>query len=138
MWVLSKEFKFEASHQLAYHDGKCARLHGHSWRGFVYVSGSSLVEDGAKSGMVMDYADIKKHLNPMVEEYLDHWHLNESLGLPNPTSEIIARWIYEYLRQSLPIIAVRIDETCTSSCFYAPGLANSDILSLAGNAITLG
>lgn len=119
MWTLAKEFKFEASHQLPHHDGKCARLHGHSWKGFVYVQGGSLCESGAKSGMVVDYADIKKALNPLVEKYLDHWHLNETLEMENPTSENVARWIYGKLLDSgLPIAAVRIDETCTSRCLY--------------------
>lgn len=138
MWVLSKEFRFEAAHQLLNHDGKCARLHGHSWRGFVYVAGDALIEHGAKAGMIMDYADIKKHLTPMVDQHLDHWHLNESLGSPNPTSEVVAKWIYEYLIGYLPLLAVRVDETCTSSCLYVPGLSASNLLSLAGNAVALG
>jgi len=139
MWILSKQFKFEASHQLPNHDGKCARLHGHSWNGFVYVSGVTLQDKGAKAGMVIDYADIKKVLNPMVEQYLDHWHLNKTLDIHNPTSETVSKWIYDYLKPKLPaLVAVRIDETCTSSCLYAPGLVNSDLLSLAGNAIALG
>jgi 6-pyruvoyltetrahydropterin/6-carboxytetrahydropterin synthase len=47
-WLLAKEFRFEAAHQLPYHDGKCARLHGHSWHGVVYVAGDTLVEKVAK------------------------------------------------------------------------------------------
>lgn len=120
-WLLAKEFRFEAAHKLPYHDGKCARLHGHSWRGVVYVSGNALVEKGAKQGMVMDYSDIKKYLNPLLENYLDHYYLNESMGLESPTSEKIAAWIYEKLEEAgLPgLTAVRIDETCTSICFYS-------------------
>lgn len=138
MWVLSKAFTFEASHQLKYHDGKCARLHGHSWKGMVYVAGDTLMQDGPKSGMVIDYADIKRHLSPMVNDYLDHWHLNESLGIESPTSETVAKWIYDYLTPFLPLIAIRIDETCTSSCLYAPGLNGSDLLSVAGHAVDMG
>jgi len=138
MWILSKSFSFEASHQLPHHDGKCARLHGHSWKGFVYVAGDALISGGPKSGMVIDYADIKKHLGPLVNEYLDHWHLNESLGVENPTSECVAQWVYNALSPSLPLIAVRIDETCTSSCIYAPGLDGSHLLNIASHAIDLG
>lgn len=118
-WILSKEFTFEASHQLPHHDGKCARLHGHSWRGMVYVSGDILHSDGAKQGMVMDYADIKKHLKPLVENHLDHYHLNDSLKLETPTSEAVAQWIYNQLKSVIPnLVCVRIDETCTSRCLY--------------------
>jgi 6-pyruvoyltetrahydropterin/6-carboxytetrahydropterin synthase len=120
-WVLSKKFTFEASHQLSDHDGKCQRLHGHSWVGFVFVQGNQLFEDGPKRGMVVDYADIKAAIAPLVRDYLDHWHLNETLKIECPTSELVAKWIYDQLIPVLPgLIAVRIDETCTSSCFYSP------------------
>ncbi|WP_019500093.1 6-carboxytetrahydropterin synthase QueD [Pseudanabaena sp. PCC 6802] len=119
-WIIGKEFRFEAAHELPHHDGKCARLHGHSWRGVVYVSGT-ILNDGAKSGMVMDYGDIKQFLQPLLDEYLDHHFLNKTTGLESPTSEEIARWIFEQLEQrGLPgLVAVKIDETCTSTCLYA-------------------
>jgi 6-pyruvoyltetrahydropterin/6-carboxytetrahydropterin synthase len=119
-WIIGKAFRFEAAHALPHHDGKCARLHGHSWRGVVYVSGSNL-NDGAKSGMVMDYSDIKQFLQPLLDEYLDHHFLNKTTGLESPTSEAIARWIFDQLEQRrLPgLVAVKIDETCTSTCLYA-------------------
>lgn len=118
-WTLSKEFRFEASHQLPSHDGKCARLHGHSWRGLVTVQGERLETEGSKQGMVMDYADIKKALAPLLSDYLDHHHLNDTLQVQNPTSEVVAKWIYDKLEQSgLNVSSVRIDETCTSRCVY--------------------
>lgn len=118
-WIIAKEFRFEASHQLPFHDGKCARLHGHSWRGVVYVSGDSLADSGPKQGMVMDYADVKKVLKPLLDQYLDHHHLNDTLGIESPTSESVSRWIFEKLQESgLNVSAVRIDETCTSQCLY--------------------
>lgn len=120
-WLLAKEFRFEAAHKLPHHDGKCARLHGHSWRGVVYVAGNTLIEQGAQQGMVIDYSDIKKYLKPLVDNYLDHYYLNESTGLESPTSEQIAAWIYQKLEEAgLPgLQAVRIDETCTSICLYS-------------------
>ncbi|MCP2727975.1 6-carboxytetrahydropterin synthase QueD [Limnofasciculus baicalensis] len=120
-WLIAKEFRFEAAHKLPYHDGKCARLHGHSWRGVVYVAGDTLVETGPKQGMVIDYSDIKKYLQPLVENYLDHYDLNETTGLESPTSEQIAAWIYQKLEEAglKGLMAVRIDETCTSICLYS-------------------
>ncbi|MFM9160001.1 MAG: 6-carboxytetrahydropterin synthase QueD, partial [Dolichospermum sp.] len=101
-WIIGKEFRFEAAHQLPNHDGKCARLHGHSWRGVVYVTGNKLINSGVKQGMIMDYGDISKYIKPLLENYLDHYHLNESTGLANPTSEAIAKWIYEQLEPQIP------------------------------------
>lgn len=120
MFTLRKKFKFEAAHQLPNHDGKCANLHGHSWIGWVEVSGSEIAQEGPKEGMLMDYSDIKATLEPLVEEFLDHHHLNETLPLDAPTSEAVARWMYDKLEKNLghALVAVEIEETCTSSCRY--------------------
>ncbi|MFW6295871.1 MAG: 6-carboxytetrahydropterin synthase QueD [Halothece sp.] len=119
-WLIYKEFRFEAAHRLPHHDGKCRRLHGHSWVGRVYVTGNQLISDGAKQGMVMDYGDIKQYLKPLVDDFLDHHYLNETTGLENPTSEEIARWVFEKLeKMGLPgLHSVEIRETCTSGCRY--------------------
>ncbi len=119
-WLISKEFRFEAAHKLPHHDGKCQRLHGHSWIGRVYIKGNKLHETGTKQGMIIDYGDIKTYLKPLLENYLDHHYLNETTGLLNPTSEAIAKWIFERLEeQGLPgLYSVEIRETCTSSAIY--------------------
>ncbi|MEC4803023.1 MAG: 6-carboxytetrahydropterin synthase QueD [Jaaginema sp. PMC 1079.18] len=119
-WLIYKEFRFEAAHRLPHHDGKCRRLHGHSFVGRVYVQSSHLVESGPKQGMIIDYSDLKQYLKPLLNDYLDHHYLNETTGLENPTSEELARWIYQQLEQAgLPgLEAVEIRETCTSGCRY--------------------
>lgn len=119
-WLIFKEFRFEAAHKLPHHDGKCRRLHGHSWVGRVYVKGNKLVKNGSKQGMLIDYGDLKRYLQPLLDNFLDHYYLNESTGLENPTSEAIAKWIFEKLEQAeLPgLDAVEIRETCTSGCIY--------------------
>ncbi len=110
-----REFTFEAAHRLPnVPDGhKCARLHGHSFRVEVHVAG----EVGATSGWVMDFADIKQAFAPLAEQ-LDHRYLNEVPGLDNPTSEVLARWIWHGLADQLPLCAVVVRETCTSGCIY--------------------
>lgn len=123
MYTLTKEFKFEASHVLQHHDGKCCRLHGHSWKGRVVLQGEHLVECGPKTNMLVDFTDISAVLKPLVEEFLDHYHLNTTLQCDSPTSEFVAKWVYDKLlesswRLSSYIKAVEIDETCTSSCRY--------------------
>ncbi|AOX01974.1 6-carboxytetrahydropterin synthase QueD [Moorena producens PAL-8-15-08-1] len=119
-WLIYKEFRFEAAHRLPHHDGKCSRLHGHSWVGRVYVKGNQLIEEGSKQGMIMDYGDIKTYLKPLLDNFLDHYYLNETTGLENPSSEAIAKWVFERLEEAgLPgLYAVEIQETCTSGTRY--------------------
>jgi len=127
-WLLTKTFRFEAAHRLTEHDGKCARLHGHSWVMRVTVGGERIKPPKMrepKSGMLVDYADLKSAVSPIVEKYLDHYYLNETLNI-YPTSEEIAKWAYhkihfELSRLGLPCVleSVGIDETCTSSCRYS-------------------
>ena len=119
-WIIYKEFRFEAAHKLPHHDGKCRRLHGHSWVGRVYLKGNKLIAQGSKQGMIMDYIDIKKYFQPLLENFLDHHYLNETTELLNPTSEELAKWIFEKLEAAkMPgLDAVEIRETCTSGCKY--------------------
>ncbi|QSB14101.1 6-carboxytetrahydropterin synthase QueD [Natronosporangium hydrolyticum] len=110
-----REFTFEAAHRLPNvpEDHRCARLHGHSFRVELHVAG----EVDPATGWVMDFADIKKAFAPC-QEKLDHHYLNEVPGLENPTSENLARWIWDRLIGSLPLSAVVVRETCTSGCVY--------------------
>lgn len=123
--MIYKEFSFEAAHRLPHHEGKCRRLHGHSFRGRVYVVSDQLKTHGSETGMVMDFGTLKAYLDPLVKEYLDHHYLNDSLGLESPTSEAIAAWIFQKLAdQGLPgLHSVEILETCTSAArYFAPQL----------------
>ena len=111
-----KEFIFEAAHRLpnvpAGH--KCSRLHGHSWRGAIYVQGPV----DPHTGWIMDFGEIKERFQP-IYEVLDHHYLNDVPGLENPTSEMVARWIWRRLKPSLPALAkVVVHETCTSGAIY--------------------
>ncbi|MGK7917658.1 MAG: 6-carboxytetrahydropterin synthase QueD [Prochloraceae cyanobacterium] len=119
-WLIYKKFRFEAAHKLPHHDGKCSRLHGHSWVGRVYVSGNQLIKDGPKQGMILDYGDIQQYIQPLLDNFLDHYYLNETTGLENPTSEALAKWIFEQLLKAglTGLHSVEIQETCTSGCRY--------------------
>lgn len=123
-WCISKEFRFEYAHKLPYHDGKCARLHGHSGRLVVFVGSNTLLESGPKTGMVQDFGDIKKVVKPLIDQYLDHHYLNDTLQTEETTAEVISRWVFNKLKPELDnLLAVQVDETCTSSCFYSESQA---------------
>ncbi len=69
-------------------------------------------------GYLLDYGEIKTACEPLREQ-LDHNYLNEIPGLENPTSEVLAVWIWERLLPALPLLAaVTVHETCTSCCEY--------------------
>ena len=116
MTTIFTEVGFEAAHRLPNvpPEHKCARLHGHSFRFEVHVEGP--VDPG--TGWVMDFADIRAACEPM-RARLDHHYLNEIGGLENPTSELIAQWIWERLEPTLPgLCEIVVRETCTSGCRY--------------------
>jgi 6-pyruvoyltetrahydropterin/6-carboxytetrahydropterin synthase len=112
-----KTFTIEAAHRLPNvpEGHKCSRLHGHSFRVELRVTG----EPGEHSGWVMDFAEIKAAFRPLYEQ-LDHHYLNEIDGLDNPTSERLAIWIWDRLKPDLPQLGeVVVHETCTSGCRYS-------------------
>jgi len=110
-------FQIEAAHYLpnvpAGH--KCARMHGHSFRVEVHVSGTP----GETSGWVMDFADIRVAFQPLFDQ-LDHHCLNKIEGLENPTSENLARWIWSRLKPGLEELSkITVQETCNAGCIYS-------------------
>ena len=113
---LVKDFRFEAAHYLPNvpEGHKCRRMHGHSFRGEIAVRGPI----DPHVGWLVDFADLKRLIDPIVAR-LDHYLLNEIEGLENPTSEILAAWIWDRLAPSLPqLVRITIEETCTTRCSY--------------------
>lgn len=113
---LFRVFQVEAAHFLPKvpEDHKCRRLHGHSFRIEIHVTG----EVGEDTGWVMDFADLKRVFQPLYDQ-LDHHLLNDIDGLENPTSENLARWIWARLKPELPLLSrVVVQETCNAGCSY--------------------
>ena len=109
-------FQIEAAHRLPNvpEGHKCARMHGHSFRIEIHVSGPV----GQKSGWVMDFADLRQAFQPLFDR-LDHRCLNDIEGLDNPTSENLARWIWERLNIGLPQLSkIVVQETCNAGCVF--------------------
>ena len=113
---LVREYRFEAAHRLPKvpEGHKCRRLHGHSFKVELTVAGPV----DPSTGWFIDYGVLDELWQPLHEK-LDHNFLNEIDGLDNPTSEILAKWIYERMRPKLPSLsAVTVFETCDARCVY--------------------
>ncbi|MEO5376978.1 MAG: 6-carboxytetrahydropterin synthase [Magnetococcus sp. DMHC-6] len=97
---MSRTFRFEASHRLPYHDGKCQRLHGHSYRLELVFSGSphppQVTQPG--SGFVVDFGVLHRLVQEeLIHPYLDHHHLNDAIPeLPYHSVEYLAAWIAKW------------------------------------------
>jgi 6-pyruvoyltetrahydropterin/6-carboxytetrahydropterin synthase len=116
MYRLRIESHFDAAHKLDGYEGKCARLHGHTWKVEVFVTGENL----NIVGMLMDFELLKEKVNEIVGKF-DHNFLNDFKEIGNPTSENLARYIFKNLK-SLPknvkLEKVRVWESPTSWCEY--------------------
>lgn len=92
----------------------CARVHGHSFRVELHVSGPL----HPQLGWVVDFAELDGAAQD-IRAALDHRYLNDIPGLDNPTSEHLAMWIWARLKPALPGIArVVVQETAHSGCSY--------------------
>lgn len=96
---IRKHFHFEAAHVLPHHTGKCARLHGHSYRLEVALRGP-LQTSGPATGMIEDFDTIKRIVKGAIIAELDHRSLNDVID--NPTCERTVAWIWERLQPQLP------------------------------------
>lgn len=154
---LTKKFRFESAHRLSQgYMGKCGNIHGHSWNGELTVRCYGL----DSMGMGIDFGIMKELVLKEVEEMFDHkliLHKNDPIAEilkgsgtalvltdENPTSEVLAEFIYKFASDklniqrphthrirpsgmgemvegefSIKVISVAIDETCTSSCKYS-------------------
>jgi 6-pyruvoyltetrahydropterin/6-carboxytetrahydropterin synthase len=115
---LIRAFSFDAAHLLPnVPDGhKCKRLHGHTFHFKIHLKGNV----DPNTGWLMDFGDIKKVVKPLIENYLDHYYLNDVEGLENPTSENIAIWLWRKLKPDLPLLfKITLHETCNSACVYS-------------------
>ena len=112
IYLLRRRAHFSSAHRLtAVAEGHpCGQLHGHTWEVEIELRVSVLPEEG----WVMDFKDVDAALHPLVQQ-LDHKVLNDIPGLQNPTSEHIAMWFMQALRQALPnLCAVRVRESARS------------------------
>lgn len=113
---LVKTFRFDAAHRLPdLPEGhKCRRLHGHSYRLDVHVTG----EVDPATGLVIDFGELKARVEPILEQ-LDHRCLNDVPGLEQTTAERLAAFIFHRLVDYVPgLSAVALWESDTARCIY--------------------
>jgi len=115
MYELMVEDTFDAAHQLRGYKGKCESLHGHTFRVQVFLKGDKL----DKIGMLEDFKKIKDDLNNIVKDF-DHKNLNDLSDFKNqnPTSENIAKVIFQKMITKLKISKVTVGESGTSYASY--------------------
>jgi len=116
MYEIKVSCEFSSAHSLREYRGKCEELHGHNWKVELAVASGCL----DKAGLVMDFKKLKQQLW-MVLEKLDHKHLNEIVFFKkvNPTSENIARYIYDRVKRNLPAVkSVTVWESEKASATY--------------------
>jgi len=108
-------YRFESAHFLPQVPGghKCGRMHGHSFSVVLHVQAGP---SGADSSKVYD--DMDACWSPFYEE-LDHCCLNDIPGLENPTSEILAAWLWDRIKPELPGLSwVTVYETSSCCAHY--------------------
>lgn len=102
-WTLHTKFKFDAAHLIEGYDGKCGRMHGHSYK--VHISAKSNKLNPSQyldtEDMVCDFKELKWAAKGSEKGGLDHSVLNEELPV-NPTAERIAEFIYKETQGRIP------------------------------------
>ena len=106
---ITQAFTFEAAHRLPHVPAthRCHRMHGHSYRIEVTVAGAV----DPHTGFVIDFFDIEAVFAPVIKQ-LDHYCLNDIIGLDNPTAENIAVWVWRKAAPVLPALSsIKVFET---------------------------
>ena len=121
MYELSVKTHFSGAHHLVGYDGPCAEHHGHNWEVEVFVCGKKL----NKTGILVDFKKLKESVKQVTWE-LDHKDVNKHpfFQRNNPTSENIARFIYEQVlkllkKENCRINKVVVKETPDSTAVYS-------------------
>ncbi len=103
---IAKEFKWEMGHRLPDHFGKCKNVHGHSYKMLVEFSG-----DLDKNGMIIDYYDVEKIINPVIEK-LDH------AFMVNKNDKVVLDFLK---KMNSKRVVVEFESTAENICNYLLG-----------------
>jgi len=122
-WVLDVAGRFEAAHRLYSWRGRPEPVHGHSFRVIARLESDRLDDEG----MAFDFVSVRDALAAITSR-VDHGDLNAvpPFDVESPTTERIARWIFDGLREALPeapLVAVTVFEGPDASATYHPDTA---------------
>jgi 6-pyruvoyltetrahydropterin/6-carboxytetrahydropterin synthase len=113
MFLVTKEFIFDAAHFLPFYEGKCENLHGHTYKMHVTVK----KEKDEKTGMAFDFVLLKDAVKKEVVDLFDHQLINDHIE--NPSAENIAQFSWEKLQKhNIPLYEIKVWETPTSFVTY--------------------
>lgn len=130
MYYVKTSASFDSAHFLHGYEGKCANIHGHHWVIEVKVLGERLQCDGGKSGMLIDFSDMKRMVRELADS-VDHALIYEEDSLKphtvealksegfslipvgfRPTAENFSRHFFDILSEKgLPVASVTVYET---------------------------
>ena len=136
MYLLKTAATFDSAHFLTGYNGKCANIHGHTWKLEVAISSQELKEMGEKRGMIIDFSDLKKAVRELASRF-DHTLIYEKGSLKDgtvaalssegfkltevpfrPTAENFAEHFYRSLAENLPVKSVSVYETPDNCAVY--------------------
>jgi 6-pyruvoyltetrahydropterin/6-carboxytetrahydropterin synthase len=99
VYRLQVKTHFDAAHKIADYKGKCVRLHGHTWYLEVVIEGLDL----DPRNILIDFSDVKRLMDHIIDKDLDHDYLNEKLNEKNLTAEFLAAWFFPLMKEALQI-----------------------------------
>jgi len=114
--TLHTEVTIDSAHKLEKYDGKCATLHGHTWKVEVWFKGHPSLRD--EVGILVDFGIVKE-----IKEHLDHKYINDVIRM-NPTAENLTQYIYMFIKDRIKKgirVKVRVYETCVDKITYCEG-----------------
>ncbi|HLP45960.1 MAG TPA: 6-carboxytetrahydropterin synthase [Candidatus Kapabacteria bacterium] len=109
-WELVVKNKFAAAHFLEHYQGKCEKMHGHTFELEAHFKIDKLNE----SGIGIDFTELKKYLKDILP---DHKVLNEEFDF-SPSAENLARFFYYKIKEKYPVIKVTIWESDYAGAIY--------------------
>ena len=117
--LLSKEFVFDAAHNLVNYHGKCEKLHGHTYKLKIVLEGTPDSE-----GMIMDFCELSDIVKKHVISRLDHSYINDFIA--QPSAENIAIWVWHEIeekvkRENCNLYEVHVLETAASCVILRKG-----------------
>jgi len=114
--IIFKQFTFDSAHYLPNvpETHKCRTIHGHTYQLTVFIEGGL----DEHLGWVIDFSDMKNVIGDVIE-LVDHKFLNNIEGLENPTCELLAVWLWDKIKPSIPMLQrIELNETPTSGVIY--------------------